>query len=199
VPRVQGSPYDVFPWAKSDTFPAGERATRHFQLGPDPKRVGTSERILHGSLRVGFTGEPQAPENFTAWVIPPDNGSMIGPLDLPFEMTVGFPVRVEVRADVAPAAAREVLATLSYPAVKLRWAATRREIAPEGPANAVIPQWVHSISICKIDATLTLFDAVGNVVCALVGPVWDVPRPRLAVLMSTVDPGGTAVLFSYEA
>ena len=186
-------------WAKSDTFSAGQLATRQFQLGPDPEHVGTCKPILHGSLRVGFKGDEQAPEQFTGTIILPDDGGVIGPIDLPFEVTVELPLLVKVTPSVAPAADRDVIATVSTPPLKLRWAATRRVFLPAGGGALVIPQWVHSVSVCEVDAAVTMFDALGNVLCAITGPVWDVPRPRAAVLIATTAANGTAVLYSFQA
>lgn len=192
-------------WAKSDSFGRGELTTRQFQLGPDMAGVGTCKPILHGSVRVGFKGDEQAPENFSATIILPDDGGRIGPLDLPFEITLELPCLVQVRPDVAPSGDRDVIATASSPPLKLRWAATRRILLPHATlvipgAPRPIPQWVHSLSCCVVDAAVTLFDAAGNVVCAATGPFVDLPRPRLAVQLATtyVDED-VPILFSYQA
>lgn len=198
-PRYTGR-LEVYPWAKSVVFPAGQIRQQHLQLGGNPAEVGTSREIRHGCLRVGFLGDQQSDVNFSGTVILPDNGTQIGPLDLPFELTAELPLRVEIKPDEAPTADRDVVASVSWPgAAKLRWGATRRILVPEGPAYVGIPQWVHSISVCEVDVAVTMFDALGNVLCAVTGPIWDVARPRLAVIMSTTNPGGTPVLCSYQA
>jgi len=201
IPVVHGR-VSSWPWAKSATFPAGSRGEQHFQLGEDPAEVGTGKRIQYGNVRCGFSGDEQAAENFTGWIILPDNGTEIGPIDLPFELTVPLPCRVRVRPDADPGADRIVVATVSIPPGKHRWAATRRVLVPPFavPAVAVpIPQWVHSLSVCEQDAAVSLFDATGALLCAITGPVWDVPRPRAAVLLATTAVLGTSVLFSYQA
>jgi hypothetical protein len=189
-------------WAKSATFKAGERAHQHLQLGDNPESVGTSRPIQYGSVRCGFLDDRQAPENFTAYVVLPDNGSRVGPIDLPFEGSFPLPLRIEIQPDAHPAAPVDVVASVAYPGTKLRWACTRRVVVPAFAVPAVhvvIPQWVHSVSVCEQDAAVTLFDATGAVLCAITGPVWDVVRPRAAVLMATTAVLGTAVVYSYQA
>lgn len=189
----------AFAWAKADTFLAGQLTTKQFQLGGDPSGVGVDRPILHGSVRVGFDGREQAPEPFAGELVLPDAGGVIGPLDLPFEITCGLPVLVRVWPELAPARDRSVIASASSPPLKLRWAATRRQYLLTAPAYYVIPQWVHSLSVCEVDAAVSLFDATGALLCAVTGPVWDVPRPRLAALIATTAAPGTAVLYSYQA
>ena len=190
--------------AKADTFFAGQSAEKRFQLGGDPTDVGQKKGIVHGNLRVGFSADQQADENFAALVVIPDDGTLIGPLDLPFELTCELPCLVRVWPESTPAADRHVIATVSVPPLKHRWSATRRVILPHAelalPAVAVdIPQWVHSISCCEVDAAVTLFDATGAVLCAWTGPFTDVPRPRLAVLAATTSLSDVPILFSYES
>ena len=192
----------MWPWVKSTTFRAGQRGQQHFQLGQDPKAVGTSNAVQYGCVRAGFPDDQQPAENFTGYVVLPDNGTRIGPIDLPFELMVPLPVRVEVQPDVNLTATAQVVASVAYPASKHRWAATRRAIVPAAtvPSTPItIPLWVHSIGICKVDATITLFDALGNVLCSFFGPVYDVPRPRAAVLIATVDAEPVGILYSYQA
>jgi hypothetical protein len=189
----------VAQWAKAETFPAGMASARQFQLGPEARGAGILVPIGHGSVRVGFEGHEQAPENFLAELVLPDQGQVIGPIDLPCELTVELPVLVRVWPEAAPAADRRVVVTASTPPLKARWSATRRVYLLTAPAYQVIPQWVHSVSCCEVDAAVSLFDALGNLLCAFTGPRWDVPRPRLAVLISTTAAPGTAVLCSYQA
>ena len=194
----------AFSRAKADTFFAGQIAEKRFQLGGDPTDVGQKKGIVHGNVRLGFVDDDQAPENFVGMIVVPDDGTVIGPIDLPFELTCELPCLVRVWPESAPAAHRKVVATVSVPPMKHRWAATRRvilqhaELAVPAVATA-IPQWVHSISCCEVDAAVTLFDATGAVLCAWTGPFVDVPRPRLAVLAATTSLTDVPILFSYES
>jgi len=194
-----------FPSAKSDTFFAGQVTTKHFQLGRDPKGVGTSLAIEQGNLRVGFLDDQQADENFVGRIVLPDNGGVIGPIDLPFELAVETPCVVKVTPESAPAVDRNVIATLSTAPLKHRWAATRRIVLAHAelavPAGAQsIPQWVHSVSCCVVDAAVTMFDATGAPLCSLTGPFKDWVRPRLAVLIATAYlDDDVPVVFSYQA
>ena len=202
IPVVHGDPYVVWPWAKSDTIVAGSRKAVHFQLGEDPKGVGTTNAIASGVVRVGFLGGDQAPENFTGYVVLPDNGLRIGPIDLPFELSCPLPMRVEVEPDQVVAGDRNIVATLAYPPVAVRWNATRWEVIPAFAVPAshiVIPQWVHSLSVYLQDAAVTMFDATGAVVDAFTAPAYDVPRPRRAVLLATTWEAPVPVLYSYQA
>jgi len=191
-----------FPRAKADTFFAGQLAEKRFQLGPNPSGVGQKRGISHGNLRVGFVDDDQADENFTAYVTLPDDGAVVGPIDLPFELTCELPILVKVRPDSAPAADRHVIATVSIPPLKHRWSATRRVVLPPpGPpvVAVTIPQWVHSLTCCEVDAVVTLFDATGAPLCSLIGPFKDWPRPRLATIMATSFDTPVPVLLSYES
>jgi hypothetical protein len=199
VPVVHGEP--GYPWAKSDTVPAGTRKRVHFDVGPNPAEIGTSKPIGSGIVRCGFLADDQAPENHTGWVELPDNGIRVGPIDLPFELAMPLPCRVIVQPDSDVGSDRVVLCTLASPTIATRWQATRWEELPfnEPAQPTAIPQWVHSVSVYKQDAAVSFFDALGNLVCAVTGPVYDVPRPRRAVLLATTDPDGCSVLFSYQA
>ena len=202
IPVVRGDPYVVWPWAKSETIQAGSRKLIHFQLGIDPKGVGTSEPIRAGLVRVGFLNDQQAPENHTGYVVLPDNGIRIGPIDLPFELSCPAPMRIEVQPDEVVAADRNIVATLAESTIGIRWNATRWEVIPAfaDPVQwIVIPQWVHSLSVYLQDAAVTMFDVTGAVVDAITAPVYDVPRPRRAVLLATTSEVPVPVLYSYQA
>jgi hypothetical protein len=201
IPVVNGE-VSVWPWAKSDTVRAGSRRAVHFQVGENPNRVGTEKPIHSGVVRVGFLDDDQAPENFTGYVVLPDNGIRIGPIDLPFELAVPLPMRVEVQPDVEVAADRHVICTLAWPPVPVRWQATRWETIPafDVPAqHIVIPQWVHSLSCYQQDAAVSMFDVTGALLDAITAPFYDVPRPRRAVLLATTSETDVPVLYSYQA
>ena len=201
IPWVQGE-VSPWPWAKSDTVQAGTDRLIHFQLGENPNKVGTQNAIQAGLLRVGFLGNAQAPENFTAYVVLPDNGGRIGPIDLPFELACPLPLRVEVAPDEVVQADRKVIATLAYPSPATRWQATRWEVIPayvEPVQYIYIPQWVHSLSVYQQDAAVSIFDATGALLDAITAPVYDVPRPRRGVILATTSEVDVPVLFSYQA
>lgn len=187
-------------WALCNTFVAGTRATARFQLGPDPQQgeLGQDFAIIAGSIRVGWN-DRVPPDEYVANVVLPDDGGVIGPIDVPFELACELPVLVQVYAVDVTSVSATLIATACTPPLKLRWSAQHRLWCPGDGSAVVVPQWTHSVSVCEVDAAVSLFDATGALLCALTGPIFDVPRPRAAVLAATTWLTGTALTCHYSS
>lgn len=183
-------------WSHVFTFPAGSETPLPFELGPPDQTEsgewhGKEVSAVLGTLRLGFLERLPA-VRFCARIILPDQGTELGPLDLPLL----FPVELPIRFWVWPLVASDV-------DVKIE-ASAFRGCCSAGTFQATyllecaaglneLPQWV--IAALPMLGTGVWADAAGNPCGPIVsGETWPSPRPRNAHYILTTT-AATMLLF----
>jgi hypothetical protein len=169
---------------------AGEAAEKRFQIG-SPAAAQNEEHNLLGFLRVGYSGAALQ-EACDAMVYPADNGTAIGPLDLPFMIVCEAPATVAVKpvAGSPRSAINIVLSMVPAGAPSDRLYATRSIVAV---LNQVIPlpQWVRGVSALQ-NAMFTFRDRGSVALSTSLLGAHDRPAIAAEIL---VDVAGTFTLY----
>ncbi|UCC72325.1 MAG: hypothetical protein JSV86_18455 [Gemmatimonadota bacterium] len=181
-------------WTRTFKFPAGSTDPQRFEVGPAISMVGYKEGAIVGTLRGGFAnGQPA--QNFVANFLLPDQGNVMGPIDLPFTFECELPVTIEITPEAAPTA--EILVQLAasdgtgcdstYGALRSVWV--------EDGNNVTIPQWCQAVSLSDNAAIGEWQDPAAAPIGTFTGN--HNPRPRHAATVLVT--GDTLVIFHYTS
>lgn len=145
-----------------------------------------------GLLRVGYSGAALG-SPVTAMVAVGDNGSKLGPIDLPFLIVVEEPVTVELTPVVAPAADVQVVMGIVPLCVPIdgQTSASRAMTLLAG-ASVAIPQWVRSVTSIPA-ATFQFLDRASVPISGPLSGTY--ARPSGAAFVLCGAPG--AIVFNY--
>jgi len=182
-------------WTHAEMFPAGSTEPKRFEIGPPIHNVGYREGAIMGNLRIGFAnGQPA--QNFIAYVRLPDQGNLVGPIDVPCLLEMELPLTVILEPEAAPTT--DVLVELAVSATGGRDSTYGglRSVWVEDGNTIAIPQWTQAVSLGTTTATGQWLDAASAVIGDFAGN--HNPRPRQAVQIQVND-ADSLVIFHYTS
>ena len=168
---------------------AGDATLRSVDIGGEAPVDRNSPASL-GFLRVGYLGSSLGPA-VTATLALADNGSVIGPIDVPLTFVGEQPFRVQLAPVVAPAAAFAVVLSVCPVCYPLDLGSAVRSVALLGGAVAALPQWVRRVDSLAPASYLYVDRAGVPLSGLLIGPT---AKPSGAASISVVAGG----VFSLE-
>jgi hypothetical protein len=172
-----------------DRWDIGDQTDRIIDVGS----VAETNRLRPvgmGFLRVGYFGSSVLTP-IDAYLSIADDGTELGPIDVPLSIVVEEPVRVRLRPSVIPAAElRVVLSVTPVLCAPADWA-TRSAVALAG-AVLLLPQWVRTVSSLA-PATFVFRDRAGAPLSGVLTGVYQ--RPPLAFDVQIAVAG--TVTFAY--
>lgn len=172
---------------------AGNSDVQRLDIGPSGEDDRTRPSPL-GLLRIGFLGSAIG-ERVSASLKIGDNGSILGPVDVPLAIVVETPVTVELQPEVGRQSG-EIRLVLSVSPV---WSGAEvvahcnRVVTGQAAETLVLPQWVRRVTTLA-SATFQFRDSAGGLLQAVaVSGVFE--RPSFAAALVVGAPG--AFLLSY--
>lgn len=171
-------------WNTQLSWAAGDTRTQRLEIGPThhpPLGPGVC-----GTLRVGFRGPDYPAVRVSALVALADQGTEIGPIDLPFLLPCELPARLAITPE-APLPEGLGVCLSASPGIlfDLRYGATRSVTANAGVVTP-LPPWALAVSSRTPGAILTWLDATGAEL-GRTAPGLS-PRPRSAHSVRTLVP-----------
>lgn len=157
-------------------FPAGETRTQRQLVGPlvGQAQGGNAGPAPVGSLRVAYRGAHDGAVSCT--LVLPDGRLELDGLDLPLELAVELPVRLELTPTAALGGPVTVVATVTETRPHETWGATRTVLVEAG-TPVPVPWWARAVTVVDSAAAGEWQDAAG----APIGSISpEVPRVRPA-------------------
>jgi hypothetical protein len=172
------------------TWEAGETGEKSADIGsPAPSNIDTPASL--GLLRVGYSGDVLGPA-LDGTVQPSDNGTVIGPIDVPFSLVAEQPFLVRFRLATPQASViRLALSVVPVASYFDRIYATKTRIVNLND-SLVLPQWVRGVSAVS-PCSFHFLNRVGVAISAN-GLTGAHDRPAMASELF-VDAAGTLVLY----
>lgn len=167
---------------------AGDGTPRVFDVGTICETDRTRPVGL-GLVRVGYSGSATLAA-VDAYVKLADNGTEMGPIDVPFSLVVEEPVHITLRPVAVPSADLSVVLSVTPVCCPLQTDNATRTIAALLGAVHVLPQWVRQVTAFA-PATFQFRDRLGAVLSGALTGTYIRPDAAYDVL---VGAAGTIVL-----
>ena len=175
-------------YRRYDKWLVGDQGERHIDIGstcPEDRRLP----VGLGLLRVGYRGSATL-QAVDAYIKPADNGTEMGPIDVPFAIVVEEPVHVRLIPVAIPTAEIHVVLSVTPVAMPLQTDNATRTIAAVLGGIYVLPQWVRQVT-AYAPATFQFRDRAGVAMSGALTGAYIRPDAAFDVL---VGAAGTIVL-----
>lgn len=177
-------------YRRFDRWLAGDATDRVFDIGTICE-TNRDRPVGLGLLRVGYYGSATLAA-IDGYIKIADDGTEMGPIDVPFSIVVEEPVHVTLRPVAAPGAEVRVVLSVTPVCAHLQCENATRTIAAALGAVLILPQWVRQVTAFA-PATFQFRDRVGAVLSNAITGAFVRPAAAYDVL---VGAAGT-IVFSY--